>query len=736
MKNSFNLLKIITLVLVLLSSFGTISAQEISLTLNSGYQIKINGVGSTICQASGTTITSTPGYLPLVNVWDLPQEKGSYHHAYAGKPFTVIVDIPLGVLLNNQLSYRYGTATFTGIPPTHDAIISPNQPADYFRFELPVNFELGNQTSYLTFSIVQHTPTNVVGNWVVIPIIVLGPTSKEVPILGSTVQPQMPYLVLHAPPGDGSSSEFQDSKTTCREFTDSYAEDGSNSFNLAAKIGVAGSIGFIATVDFEFSVTFSGGATVGDMAVTTSTNQTCVTVSEGFATTEVTGPNGGGDVFIGYGTDLNLGLYPFLRVDSSNCSVVLDKGLIYLPTGLPRKFAYTKTAILGEMDALKLVIADSVALGAKVAYNAQNQLNVWQQVLTMNDANVNNPNNTPLGSDINFSSGVSASQESAITVVETNSIEVEHYIEGNIGVEVVIEVGGSGVTGGYQYNTSKRFGKSQNQSNETAQLIRYTLADDDQGDQFKVKVVRDPMYGTPIFRTQLGTKSSCPYQGGYQRDQPKLKHDGTTDPHITSLGNPVGGNATFLIDICNESNEARNYLLKLNANSNPNNGEVRVAGALLNGNDQGQLFTVQANSCLQNYEVSVKQATQLSYPDLELFLYPECNEDDIQSSVFASVYFGNASGVNDAQGNIAQLSVFPNPTSEVVNVAFDLLESAPVRFEVYDLLGRLQTLSLEQNLPAGTHQKQLDVSQLTAGVYLLEMQSGDARLSRKLVVER
>lgn len=746
MKNSFTRQRMAAVwpLFALLFAFGlhsgTASAQELSLELSTGYQIKVNGIGSTICQASGAVNEPTTiGVIPTVGYPSLPQITGAYHHAYAGRPFTVSVDIPLvGNLpsVNGVLAYAYGSLP-TGFQSTNIAVPAPGAPNGYMRFLIPVNFELGAEYSYLTFvvnDLIDNNPTPV-GNGIIIPIMVLGPTVKEVPILGTTVQPQIPYLVLHAPPGDGSSSEFLDSKTTCREFTDSYAEDGSNSFNLAAKIGVAGSLGFIATVDFEFSVTFSGGATIGDLAIKTSSNQTCVTVGEGFSTTEVTGPNGGGDVFIGYGTDMNLGLYAFLRVDSSSCGVVADTGLIYLPAGVPRKFAYTKTAILAEMASLELIIADSVALGPKIAYEAKNQLHVWEQVLAMNDANVNNPSNVPLGSDINFSSGVSAFQESAITVVETNSIEVEHYIEGNIGVEVVVEVGGSGVTGGYQYNTSKRFGKSQNQSNETAQLIRYTLADDDQGDLFKVKVVRDPMYGTPIFRPVTGTKSSCPYQGGYQRDQPNLNHDGTANDHITSLGNPVGGTATFFVDICNESNEARNYYLKLNANSNPNNAEVRVAGALLNGNDFGQLFTVPANGCLQNYEVSVKQATQLSYPNLELFLYPECNEDDISSSVFASVYFGNATGVLEQAGNISKLAVAPNPTSGVINVAFDLTESAPVRLEVRDLTGRLQLMGLDENRPAGAQQAQLDLGHLPAGMYLLEIKSGSARMTRKLMVE-
>lgn len=81
MKNNFTLSKM-ALLLALLSSLGTSSAQEISLPLfASGYSIKINGLGSTICQASGTTITATTGYLPLVSYLNLPQDKGAYHHA-------------------------------------------------------------------------------------------------------------------------------------------------------------------------------------------------------------------------------------------------------------------------------------------------------------------------------------------------------------------------------------------------------------------------------------------------------------------------------------------------------------------------------------------------------------------------------------------------------------------------------------------------------------------------------
>jgi hypothetical protein len=312
-------------------------------------------------------------------------------------------------------------------------------------------------------------------------------------------------------------------------------------------------------------------------------------------------------------------------------------------------------------------------------------------------------------------------------------------LEGTFGVEAVIEVGGSGVTGGYEYKSSKRFGKTQNQSAEEAKVMRYTLTDDDPGDVFNVDVVRDPMYGTPIFRLKAGTKSSCPYQGGFQRDQPKLWHDGQPGDQITLQGNPVGSSATFHLDLCNESNEARAYNLKLNAQSNLNGAVVSAAGVPLNGNDLGQTFTVPANGCVQDLVIEVKMlsaSSPLSYPNLELFLYAPCEVDNpIQSRVFASVYFGNATGVHDAQGPVSNLSVFPNPTAGAVTVAFELAESAPLRFEVYDLLGRRQWTGQEERLAAGTQQSQLDLARLPAGIYRLQMTGAETMPGRTLVIE-
>jgi len=573
------------------------------------------------------------------------------------------------------------------------------------------------------------------GSWkinqiITLPIVSEGQLNQDpVPVLGTTVQPQIPYLVLHAPPGDGSSSEFQETKTFCREFSETNSTESSNSANLDVKLGIAGSLGFIATVDFEFSVTFSAGISGGELAIKSKSNQTCATVGKGFSTGELLAGKGSGDVFIGYGTDLNYGVYQGIKIDPKTCTALQDTALIYSPTGNPRKFVYTEEAIQTDIIIQKSIAANQ-SLNVRTRNQAQNQADVWEKVLAMNNANKNNPNN-PLIESISISGKATTNQESSISVVETNSLEVEHFVEFTTGLTAVVEIGGSGVTGGYEYRGKYSYGKTNSSTDEKAKMVRYTMTDDDRGDLFNVKVVRDPMFGTPVFRIESGTKSSCPYQGGYQLDQPKLRHDGTSNDHIISQGNKVGSSATFKIDLCNESNEARTYNLKLNAQSNLNGAVVSAAGVPLNGNDLGQSFNVPANSCVQDLIVEVKQLSAnspLSYPNLELFLYSEC-EPDIQSSVFASVYFGNASGTNNFSEN-KLLSVFPNPASDMITI--ELLDDIKIhQLQLVDSYGKvIDSIVPDQKL----QQYQMDISGLKAGLYFVQLRSDFLLISQKVFV--
>lgn len=122
MKQTFSLFKktatwasMAALLVVFLCSTSRLSAQ-VSLSLVTGYQININGLGSTICAPSSASILNIPGSFPLwLDANNLSTNAGTYHKAEAGKTTIVIVDIPnVGYLSwNTSLYYRYGVSDGT-----------------------------------------------------------------------------------------------------------------------------------------------------------------------------------------------------------------------------------------------------------------------------------------------------------------------------------------------------------------------------------------------------------------------------------------------------------------------------------------------------------------------------------------------------------------------------------------------------------------------------------------------
>ena len=88
--------------------------------------------------------------------------------------------------------------------------------------------------------------------------VVEGIVDQAVDSLGLVTEPQIPYMVLHDPPGDGSFTALDQAKTICRSLETSFANDESNNTNASLKLGYAGSVGVIVVVDIEVYVEFSG----------------------------------------------------------------------------------------------------------------------------------------------------------------------------------------------------------------------------------------------------------------------------------------------------------------------------------------------------------------------------------------------------------------------------------------------------------------------------------------------
>jgi len=89
-----------------------------------------------------------------------------------------------------------------------------------------------------------------------------------------------------------------------------------------------------------------------------------------------------------------------------------------------------------------------------------------------------------------------------------------------------------------------------------------------------------------------------------------------------------------------------------------------------------------------------------------------------------------------APARFALHGAYPNPSDGVAIIPFEVARSTLVRMDIYDILGRQVAVLVDEEHMPGHHQVPLDVSRLSAGVYLYRIRMGDFQATRKLTVMR
>ncbi|MEO0626488.1 MAG: T9SS type A sorting domain-containing protein, partial [Bacteroidota bacterium] len=80
------------------------------------------------------------------------------------------------------------------------------------------------------------------------------------------------------------------------------------------------------------------------------------------------------------------------------------------------------------------------------------------------------------------------------------------------------------------------------------------------------------------------------------------------------------------------------------------------------------------------------------------------------------------------------IKLFPNPTSGVTNLSFNLSRTENLEVAVFDLLGRpVSNLNLGR-VNGGRQQIELPTDQLASGMYTVVLSNGQAQRQLKLVV--
>jgi hypothetical protein len=93
-----------------------------------------------------------------------------------------------------------------------------------------------------------------------------------------------------------------------------------------------------------------------------------------------------------------------------------------------------------------------------------------------------------------------------------------------------------------------------------------------------------------------------------------------------------------------------------------------------------------------------------------------------------------ATGISEIGGEKLAVKVYPNPMYDQVNLTFDSPEGFTAQIVVSDLIGR-QHLAQKTAVFTGANQVNLDVNELPAGIYLVQIRNSNAILFTGKVVK-
>ncbi|MBK7270067.1 MAG: T9SS type A sorting domain-containing protein [Flavobacteriales bacterium] len=447
-------------------------------------------------------------------------------------------------------------------------------------------------------------------------------------VLGTFDAPSTPVQILRDPPGDASYGSLTTATSTCRGETISGTTEQGGSAFAKVRIGVAGSIGLIATVDYEIygELGFSTSATRTQTA--TGDYQTCLNVGQTISTTQSGAPD---DLFFGSSVRYAYGMA--LTTQRMGCNMPTDSAqFTIVPIQRLSSFhwpeSYIRSSVVPDLQAE----VASLVVGTADWRTANNQLNVWLQALAMNDSIKANASFT--GTLEQFASGAPFDEFLETTTSQSRSIDYNVSLSQGLSAEFGVNFGGSGVTVGGEVTFRQEYGNSVNASNSGTNTVAYHLEDTGNGDNFDVEIRQDKVFGSNVYRLASTSKTSCPYEGGYQLDQPLLLVGGASHMLLNQVLTPQ---ATFPITVTNNSNYQRTYSFFVNGTTNPG---VTLSGYGGINPATPVSLTIAANTTFTGNIVVGPPFGTDSVADLEIILSDACGDQEISSSITLSAYFG------------------------------------------------------------------------------------------------
>ncbi|MFB6343062.1 carbohydrate-binding protein [Saccharicrinis sp. FJH62] len=557
-----------------------------------------------------------------------------------------------------------------------------------------------------------------------------------------TRSPELPFLVLHDPPGDKSVATVEEG-TEFRSFQTTQVQYG----------GEAG-VYLNTVLGSKVKALFLEGGTAADLKFSLAAGtdeynregyETTVTFNKKYSTSDMGNLAGNdGDVYIGASLNQEFAIGDELTFDFDECKPVIRTIPTMDVTGFATTFIYTEKHLrytllpkLGELRSLILAGRDTSDLSEEEKIQA-NQLLFdslhWEYILARNA--YNRDTGAVFKENVSFSAG--APFENTYTSSEKSSESFEYNafvnLEFAIGAKINFEGGGAwidietGVTGKFRWSTKGESGEDAT----SKRTVGYTLDDGDMGDFFSVDIKEDTAYGVPAFCVVTGT-SSCPHEPGTQaRDKARIIID---PPQINNV--PIGGEAVFTAKLLNqsESRETREYSVQVISTSNPDGALVKLAGQIIN-------FGAASFWMDYNQETNValtvgKGPLASNYDSIGIMMFPSCEMDlwdeggDITSGDTAWIFVNFQSECSNVALHLPGDGWMVNQNNnDILDVAFtgydannDLLQSITLQYKK-EGQGWVDDLTILKNqLTQNFYDYAFDVSNLNDGNYRLRAKS-------------
>jgi len=458
-------------------------------------------------------------------------------------------------------------------------------------------------------------------------------------VLGYYNAPSLPLYILRDPPGDGSYSSIAAGTQTCFGQSHSVTTDESVSGYVKAKIGVAGSAGIFVTTNFEIYV--EAGVSMGASQSETSAFEykTCLTATQEFKTSDDGTPD---DVFVVSAVRYAYGMAKVIERPSFT-TVNSEAYFASTPVGVNSSNNFTESYIRGTIIPQATTQIASLTPGTTAYKNAVNQLDVWHQMLALNDSI---KATAPFEITRAFNGGGISYNHSLQTTTElSRKIDYKVVLEAGLSTEFCLNIGGSGIQVGAELKMRQEVGRSESGSNAVTNTMSYTLMDGDVMDNHTVDVHKDPVFGTYVFKLDsTASATSCKYEGGYRIDNPELSVGTLGSTNMTVNEAPIGSAVNFPLVLCNNSDYPRTYYLKFSAITNTQGAVMQAFGNTINSNDNGIQLLFQPHQCINtNLSLTQPNAGVVDFDNINLYLYALCEEEYapyIRSFVTISAHFG------------------------------------------------------------------------------------------------